>query len=127
MGWTEAARTVGNILERDFTLTGDNGNIPGVYWSPAESNANALVLLGHGGTRHKKVDYIVGVAEQLAARGIASCAIDGPGHGERSSGTDQSFEEQWETGGGTTGMLADWQRALDFICLLYTSPSPRDA
>ena len=40
-------------------------------------------LLGHGGTTHKKADYIMVVAGLLAGKGIASLAIDGPGHGDR--------------------------------------------
>lgn len=119
MVWTSTAASAGpQVTERSFELQGNNGKVPGVYWEPATDAKNALVLLGHGGTRHKKVDYIVGVAQLLAARGIASMAIDGPGHGERAAadaGAEQDFAKIWNDGGGHTGMLEDWRLALDFI------------
>ena len=123
MSWTSDFETQSALAERSFKLAGENGPIPGVYWQPAglaeTQTPEAVVLLGHGGTRHKKVDYIVGVATLLAERGVASFAIDGPGHGERASddiepGVD-AFAARWHGGGGHEGMLSDWRAALDFI------------
>ncbi len=74
-------------------------------------------MLGHGGTTNKKAEYIVNVAGLLAARGIASFAIDGPGHGDRASGDDavKDFAGVWNKNGGTDTVISDWRAALDFI------------
>ena len=56
------AQTSSNgVVERDFTV----GEIPGVLWSPANSGRVPLVLLGHGGGRHKKAAPMVGRAHRL--------------------------------------------------------------
>jgi pimeloyl-ACP methyl ester carboxylesterase len=89
-----------------------------VYWAP-HGGSERLVLLGHGGTSHRKAEYIQEIARLLAARGIASMAIDGPGHGERAHSSKSQapapFAELWTAGGGTAAVLADWCGALDFI------------
>lgn len=119
MAWNgkDADSTV--AVERGFELTVDDRMVPGVYWTPAGGTADRLVLLGHGGTTHKKVDYLTQVAHGLAGRGIATMAIDGPGHGDRlidiPDDDPNRFPKMWHKGGGTDGMLADWRAALDFI------------
>lgn len=117
MTWTSEQTSSSRLHERSFELAGANGMIPGVYWEPAgDAPSSAVVLLGHGGTAHKRAEYIVGVAQLLAERGIASMAIDGPGHGDRAQGeSGQEFKTIWDNGGGHDGMLADWRTALDFL------------
>jgi len=120
MSWNEKNATKGSVEERGFQVEVNNQTVPGVYWTPVDGNHERLVLLGHGGTTHKKTEYIEFMASMLVARGIAAMAIDGPGHGERASenftedNTD-AFSRAWQSGGGTDGMLADWRAALDFI------------
>lgn len=53
MSWTEDARIQSGLTERCFELSGNHGPVPGVYWAPKGAKPAALVLLGHGGTRHK--------------------------------------------------------------------------
>ncbi len=95
--------------------------VPGVLWGPGGGEARRLVLLGHGGTVHKKADYIRLAAMGLAGFGIATMAIDGPGHGQRPGATGASaftaerFSAAWNSDGGTAGMVSDWIAALDFI------------
>ena len=119
MSWNEKNRSLEGMTEQGFQLEVNNQNVPGVYWKPQNGDGKYLVLLGHGGSASKTADYIVNVARLLASRGISSMAIDGPGHGERATqdfGTaPDAFSRIWEEGGGTTGMLADWSAALDFI------------
>jgi dienelactone hydrolase len=107
------------MTERGFDLSVNGQNVPGVYWQPESSAANRIALLGHGGSTHKKVEYIQLVATMLTQRGIAAMAIDGPGHGERASGdgvrNSEGFVDIWNDGGGTDGIVADWQAALNFI------------
>jgi dienelactone hydrolase len=111
-------------LERGFAVEAGDRTVPGVYWTPADgSQPERLVLLGHGGTTHKKVEYIVELAETLVARGFAAMAIDGPGHGDRApagSASDDErglddFDNTWNAGGGTSAIVADWGAALDFV------------
>ncbi len=121
MTWRGTQRHVANLVERDFVLENQGRAVPGVLWGPAGSAANRLVLLGHGGTVHKKADYVRLVAMGLAGFGIASMAIDGPGHGDRPGATgstaftEAKFASAWESDGGTDAMVSDWIAALDFI------------
>ena len=118
MSWNGKNDSLGDAEELGFELTVDGHKVPGVYWQPA-GGADRVVLLGHGGTTHKKVEYILNIATMLTARGIAAMAIDGPGHGDRrESDTGESlddFEKVWNNGGGTATVLSDWKAALDFI------------
>ena len=121
VSWTGSERQVANLVERDFTITNDGRQVPGVSWMGSRSTPNRLVLLGHGGTVDKKADYIRMVAMGLAGYGIASVAIDGPGHGDRPGATastaftPERFASAWESDGGTSGIVSDWSAALDFI------------
>ena len=119
MTWRNDAVSNEAITEREFDLTVNGQNVPGVYWRPKGGDANRVALLGHGGSTHKKVEYLQLVAKLLAERGIAAMAIDGPGHGERASGVEvqssDGFADTWNAGGGTEGIVADWRAALDFI------------
>ncbi|HJN48905.1 MAG: alpha/beta fold hydrolase [Pseudomonadales bacterium] len=119
MSWNNKNVSHDGVEERGFELQVNKQTIPGVYWTPSDKKADRLVLLGHGGSTHKKVDYIENLAFAFSNRGIAAMAIDGPGHGERAKGgaTDDpdSFAKVWRAGGGNDGMLADWKAALDFI------------
>ncbi len=118
MAWNNKDAVTGSLNERGFTLSVSGREVPGVYWCPA-SGADRIVLLGHGGTTHKKTDYIVDMAMRLGEKGIATMAIDGPGHGDRSNKPTgdgiADFEAMWASDGGHDGMLEDWRAALDFI------------
>ena len=121
MSWNGKNDTHSGVLERGFTLNVEGRTVPGVYWTPENGSTNRLVLLGHGGTTHKKVEYIAQLAALLVARGISAMAIDGPGHGDRqnaAAGADNNLDEfprMWRDGGGTDAIVADWAAALDFI------------
>jgi alpha-beta hydrolase superfamily lysophospholipase len=120
MGWNGKNMTQAGFEEREFELTVAGNAVPGVYWTPTNAPSERLVLLGHGGTSHKRIEYIVEVAKMLAVKGIASLAIDARGHGERAiDGTANpdmdAFEQTWREGGGTETVLAEWKAALDFI------------
>ncbi len=118
MTWSAPATESEGTIEREFSLDVDGHRVPGVYWTPA-AGADRLVMLGHGGTTHKKVEYLVGVAQLLCSRGIAAMAIDGPGHGDRAEGSLagdlNAFQRTWTEGGGTPTVIADWRAALDFV------------
>ncbi len=121
MSWNGSNNIGPTVTERGFVLENDGREVPGIYWTPVGVEADRLVLLGHGGTAHKKVDYIELIAHGLCSHGIAAMAIDGPGHGDR-PGADQwsaddrsAFAARWESDGGTDAIVSDWKAALDFI------------
>ena len=120
VAWSGQSVTHGPVVEQAFTVMSEGRSVPGLYWQPDIDPARHLILLGHGGTTHKKADYIELIAHLLVRKGLAAMAIDGPGHGERETakpiGEDYDlFAELWETDGGTAGITADWSTALDFI------------
>jgi dienelactone hydrolase len=57
----------------------------GVLWAPADQKPSAVVLLGHGGSQHRRDPGIESIARRLVRRhGLAVAAIDHlPGHGQR--------------------------------------------
>ncbi|GII64456.1 hypothetical protein Skr01_45410 [Sphaerisporangium krabiense] len=69
------------VSERLFTL----GEIPGVLWTPVgAAGARPLVLMCHGGGRHKKAPDIVAHASRFVTEcAFAVVAVDVPGHGDR--------------------------------------------
>jgi pimeloyl-ACP methyl ester carboxylesterase len=75
------------VHERLFELDVDGERVPGVVWSPAgATGSRPLVLMGHGGSQHKKVDTLVARARwYVGGLGFAVAAIDAPGHGARVS------------------------------------------
>ena len=129
MTWNDKKQDLGSVYERGFDVRCENRTVPGVYWAPKDSSADRLVLLGHGGTTHKKVDYIEQIALGLVDRNIAAMAIDGPSHGDRAPTTaaelgsngasvaadPERFAQLWHGGGGTEAIVADWRAALDFV------------
>ncbi|MET9351294.1 alpha/beta hydrolase [Streptomyces termitum] len=69
------------IREQLFTL----GDVPGVLWTPDGSTGpRPLILMGHGGGRHKKDPEVLARAHRFAAGGgFAVAAVDVPAHGDR--------------------------------------------
>lgn len=124
MTWTTKNIEGAALIERSFVVESGNRSVPGTYWTPTQGRADYLCLIGHLASGHKKADYVMQLANGLAELGIASMAIDGPGHGDRitiphplagySSDLD-ALSQRWEEGGGTDGIVADWTTALDFI------------
>jgi dienelactone hydrolase len=74
------------------------------------------VLLGHGGSGHKRSDRNVRMGRWLAAAGgLAVVAIDGPCHGDRAPSPPASYQQLIVDKGianVTAQMTADWLEAL---------------
>jgi len=122
IAWTDLPPDTGTAITRDFRLTHAGGTVPGALWLPASGTPKALLLVGHGGSRHKRAPTtLTFIAEAVERRGFAVAAIDGPVHGAR-RGADRSpdpadtqmdFRNLWATpGNGIAGMNADWHATL---------------
>jgi cephalosporin-C deacetylase-like acetyl esterase len=80
-------KTEDGVTERLFDLTVAGERVPAVVWAPENAKGpRPLVLMGHGGSQHKKIGTLAARARQYASRlGYAVAAIDAPGHGDRIS------------------------------------------
>lgn len=112
-----------DIAQRSFTCSVEGRSVPVAVWLPRTDRRSPLVLVGHGGSGHKRSDFVLDVVQPLVRdHGIAVAAIDGPVHGER-RGTPASaaavrdeFRALWEAGGSVEPMVADWRGVLDALC-----------
>jgi dienelactone hydrolase len=118
----QPSRQTGDIAEQMFVLHGPSGPVPGVLWMPrGTADRPPLVLVGHGGSSHKRGDRVLSLARWFAQHaGIASLAIDGPYHGARAP--RHPHGENYQTRIATEGasrvldrMVTDWLAALDVV------------
>ncbi|MBD0669722.1 dienelactone hydrolase family protein [Streptomyces sp. CBMA156] len=137
MQFTSRTSTDG-VTERLFTLPGvsgtDGGGVPGVLWTPeGATGPRPLILVGHGGGRHKKAPGVVARAHRFAREGgYAVAALDAPGHGDRprSPQLDAAVGElrnRMQSGGDVSAAVAalhellagqsvpEWRTALDAL------------
>ena len=73
------------VVERRFDLKAGDEVVPGILWSPeGATGPRPTVLIGHGGTQHKRAPNVVGLARRFVRHlGYAAVALDAPGHGDR--------------------------------------------
>jgi dienelactone hydrolase len=75
---------VGAVRESRLVLRTSTHGVPAVLWRPGRRADPPVVLLGHGGGGHKRIDRHVRIGTWLATHaGIAALSIDGPFHGDR--------------------------------------------
>lgn len=122
MDWTGDPLIEKQVHEQAFSLVCEGRSVPGLLWKPPQSTSvKQIVLLGHGGTLHKRAPYILSTARRLVKQyGMAAIAIDGPGHGERRARIpkDQGqaradFLTAWSEPDANEKIVADWKAALD--------------
>ncbi len=84
------------VIERRFDLTVNGEIVPGIHWLPEAATApHPTVLIGHGGTQHKRVPNVLGLARKLVRHGeYGVVALDAPGHGDRM--TEEQKQERAE-------------------------------
>lgn len=112
-------KSEGGVTERLFDLTVAGERVPAVIWSPENAKGGRpLILMGHGGSQHKKIGALAARARQYAQRlGYATLAIDAPGHGDRIS-REQAERLAREVGervrgiGGTGGPSAEMMKTM---------------
>ena len=115
----------------------------GELWLPGGGAANTVVIV-HGGFWRARYDLSLGrpLAADLARRGYAIWNLEyrraGAGGGwpgtfeDVAAGIDLLADLPVDTsavvavGHSAGGQLAAWAAGRDRLCLLYTSPSPRD-
>ena len=75
-------RTEDGVTRRSFTVDAAGERVPAVIWAPEGAKGpRPLVLMGHGGSQHKKTAGIVTRARQFAQRhGYATLAINAAIH-----------------------------------------------
>jgi dienelactone hydrolase len=129
-----AAATEQGVTERRFDLEVAGEVVPGLLWTPADAKGpRPLVLFGHGGTQHKRVEGILAMARGVVRhRGYAAMALDAPRHGERMTPEDAEryramlrdfkgrlpslSDEQLRAARATVPQaIAEWKAALNAI------------
>ncbi|MGA0599762.1 alpha/beta hydrolase [Caulobacter sp. KR2-114] len=100
-------RAVDGVVERLFELTVDGERVPAVIWAPeGAAGPRPLVLMGHGGSQHKKIGGLASRAKTYARRfGYATLAIDAPGHGDRIR-REEALANMREVGARVTGQTS---------------------
>jgi alpha-beta hydrolase superfamily lysophospholipase len=110
------------VRERAAIILGSAGAIPLALWTPESGDPAGIVLVGHGGSGHKREDYVIALARRLVrTHGFAVAAIDGPLHGDRREGGAGiptlvllEFAQAWAADAGLTDrMVGDWTATLD--------------
>ena len=83
------------VVEQRFDLQVDGQTVPGIRWYPEGAEVpRPTILIGHGGTQHKRVPNVLGLARRFVRHlGYSAVALDAPGHGERI--TDPEMAERW--------------------------------
>ena len=100
------------VVEMTVPVETESGVLNCVVWSPdGESLKRPLVLLGHGGTGHKKSPYLVWFALRLVTDyNFVAAAIDHlPQHGDRGGVSDIRTSVDW------TGSSATFDEVIDLI------------
>jgi len=112
-------RTENGVTERLFDLTVAGERVPAVIWSPQDAQGERpLILMGHGGSQHKRIGTIAARARSYAKRlGYATLAIDAPGHGDRISREQaeklaKEVSERVRGMSGTAGMSSEMMKTM---------------
>lgn len=73
------------VVEQRFDLHVGQETVPGLRWSPeGAAGPRPTILIGHGGTQHKRVPNVLGLARRFVRHlRYEAVALDAPGHGDR--------------------------------------------
>ena len=88
--WTNEVSEQG-VTERSFEVAVGGENVPGVAWSPEGKDDWPTILIGHGGTQHKRTPNVLSLGRRLVRHlGYGAVAIDAPEHGDRRTEPEES-------------------------------------
>jgi dienelactone hydrolase len=117
--WSAAPSVATGVVDRSFRIVREEEAIPGVIWHPeAATRPVPVVLIGHGGSGHKRSERVVVLARWFARHGLAAVAIDGPFHGDRHV---DEYQARIVAEGAETvldRMTADWCHTVEAISRL---------
>jgi len=101
-------KEISGVMQRDFSVEVDGQSVPCVLWAPAAAKGpRNLIVMGHGGSQHKKTENIRVRALDYARRlGWATVVADAPDHGDRISRKDAERLAR-EVGARVTGQTAE--------------------
>src|SRR5215475_9953189 len=132
--WIGEPTSEGGVTEHRFDLVRETGIVPGILWTPAQQDRPVpLVLMGHGGSGHKRSDRHLLLGRRFAGVSqMAAAAIDGPYHGDRVPAQldRRQFQEMMAAAGVdkvTDGMVDDWSATLEALGQLDTINANRVA
>ena len=132
--WMGEPISEGGVTERRFNLERESGMVPGILWTPTQHDRPVpLILLGHGGSGHKRADRQLMLGRRFAGVSqMAAAAIDGPFHGDRVvEPLDRRQYQGMMAAAGvdkvTDGMVEDWCGALDALSQLDAIAADRIA
>src|SRR5262245_57995333 len=110
------------VTERRFDIEVEGQRVPGIVWTPtAATGTRPLLLQGHGGIQHKRVENILSLARRMVRKhGWAVAALDAPGHGDRVSKEEAERARQrtmeavrsGRAGGARSAISDDQRRAM---------------
>ena len=110
------------VGEQRFGLQVDGQTVPGIRWYPEGAKVpRPTILIGHGGTQHKRVPNVLGLARRFVRHlGYSAVALDAPGHGERADPETverrrQAIQARIEAGPGAGGLALGPEEAREWI------------
>ena len=129
--WHSERLEASGCVELDFAVDRRTGAVPCAAWLPSSLPPWPLVLVGHGGSGHKRSDRIVGLGRWFSSHAqIAALAIDGPYHGDRITAPlpaavyqRRMLDEGLQS--VTDRMTADWKAAIAALDSLGTVDATR--
>ena len=73
------------VTEERVDVPVDGDIVPGLRWRPeAATGPTPTILIGHGGTQHKRAPNVLGLARRFVRHlGATVYALDAPNHGDR--------------------------------------------
>jgi len=117
-------KPIKQVETRDFFTHAQGRQVPVSIWMPQKTSQSLpLILVGHGGSGHKRSQLVQDVATKLLNDfEVAVVAIDGPVHGSRREifndgpAVRQEFRDLWSSGVSVDPMVADWMSCIDYLC-----------
>jgi len=117
-------KPIKQVVTRDFYTHTQGREVPASIWMPQQTSQSLpLILVGHGGSGHKRSQLVQDVANALLDDfEVAVVAIDGPVHGSRREvfndgpAVRQEFRDLWSSGMSVDPMVDDWMSCIDYLC-----------